>query len=167
MKRILLAALLLQPAFARAESALGSLVGMAASAAEDKGPDAGETPKDEAKPAQGSSTAPAEEMPASEQARARVESPRPEPARTPQPSRKDDDGPSVAVPASQPPRIWTRLFASLLPPLSRSAAFEVEASTEAPRALPAPTRPATPASAAGSAQGLREFVALATAPSAD
>ena len=72
--------------------------------------------------------------------------------------------PAVTVPAPQAPRIWTRLFASLLPPMPRASEFEVAASTAAPRARPVPSRPATPASAAGSAQGLLEVVSAATAP---
>ena len=139
VKRLLLAGLLLLPALVRAESgdAYGSLVGMADGASSDKGPDAGELPKDE--PAKASVPAPARKE-------------------------KGDEAAAVTVPAPQTPRIWTRLFASLLPPMRRVAVFEVEASTAAPRARPATPRPATPASVAGTAQGLLEFVAATTAP---
>lgn len=174
MKRLLLAGLLILPfALARAEKddAYGSLVGMADSAASDKGPEADEIP---------SGTAPVEERraaakPSGEEAgaefgAARIDKPAekasaPASASKPAASKTDDDEPLVSVPAASP-RVWTRLFASLLPPMTRIAAFEVAASTAPRRAGRAPERPATEASVAGAAQGLLEIVSAATAPMA-
>jgi len=177
MTRLLLAVTLLLPALSRAEQddAYGSLVGMASVAAADKGPDAGEPPKGE--PARETSAAKPEETEPGEREVQIASEPAPNktpsatataPAPAPAPGResKDDSGRAVTVPAPQPPRIWTRLFASLLPPATRAAAFEIEASTAAPRALPEPRRPSTPASVAGSEQGLLEFVSATTAPPA-
>lgn len=176
MKRLLLAGLLVLPLAlsrlgARAEQgdAYGSLVGMADIAGTDKGPDAGEMPRDT-----GGETRRAAGAPSGETIRAEYGAPRAEaPAKkTAGPAAKreaarDDDAPSVAVPAPGPRRVWTRLFASLVPSLRPSPAFEVSVSTEGRSLRPVPARPATEASAAGSAQGLLEFVAVATAPSSD
>ena len=170
--RLLLAGLLLLPALARAEGddALGNLVGMADAAATDKGPDAGDVPKDEPRVDEVARTETSPE-PAPESSPERVEpakpavtAPAPAPVRKEKVKEKDGDAPAVTVPAPQPPRIWTRVFASLLPSEPRVGSFEIAASTEATRSLPAPSRPVTTASAAGAAQGLIEFVAVATAP---
>lgn len=149
MKRLLLAGLLVLPfALARAQQsdAYGSLVGLADSASSDKGPQAGEILPDDGS--------------------ARIETPVKKAAApgTKREAAKDGDAPSVSVPAAAAPRVWTRLFASLLPAMTRVPSFEVAASTAARRGRPEPARPATAASAAGSAQGLLEFVAVATAP---
>jgi hypothetical protein len=174
MKRLLLAGLLALPialsrtgARAEQEDAYGSLVGMADSAADDKGPQAGEIGPDLAE--ERSRSGPPEA--------AKTDSPAPAVARTPgkpaasssaakREAAKNDDAPSVTVPTATAPRVWTRLFASLLPPMTRTSAFEVSASTAARRVRPEPARLATAASAAGSAQGLLELVAAATAPTA-
>lgn len=174
MIRLLLAVLLVvaPAAFSRAEQddAYGNLIGMADSAATDKGPDAGEIPAGAPK-----TEAPAEQAPKDAPAPAEAaEGPKPEPAPTAKPAppvrparkeRADDDGPLVAAPAAPAPRVWTRLFASLLPPPAPVGSFEVAASTSAaPPVRPAAARAVTRASVAGSAQGLRELVATATAP---
>ena len=174
MKRLLLAGLLV-PTFAlsrtgaRAEQddAYGSLIGMADAAAGDKGPQAGDVPP--AGPSAGerpSAEAPSGPAPRSEYGSARIIKPE---KRAPAPgdkreAAKADDAPSVSVLAAAAPRVWTRLFASLLPPMTRVSSFEVAASTAARGPRPGPARPATPASVAGSAQGILELVAAATAP---
>ncbi len=129
MKRLLLAAILVLSfaliragARAEADDAYGSLVGMADSATGDRGPQAGEIPPDN--PA----------MPASAAIPARA------PKKTSAESPKDEDAPAVSVPPAAPPRVWTRLFASLLPPPARPASFEVALST-APRRARAKTAP--------------------------
>jgi hypothetical protein len=163
MSRLPLAGLLvlllaLARAGARAERnvAYGSLVGMADSASGDKGPQAGEIPPDDA----------SGEASKTEYGSARIER-RARKASAPGAKReaaKDDDAPSVSVPAAPAPRVWTRLFSSLIPAMSRGSSFDVAASTAARRAGREGVRPATAASAAGSAQGLLELVAAATAP---
>lgn len=173
MKRLLLAGLLVLPfALARAQQddAYGSLVGMADSASSDRGPQAGEIGSDLAGERLGSEPPEAaktdSEAPASERSEAKVEAPAP--ARAPKRERvkpkREDDLPAVSVPAAAAPRVWTKLFSSLLPSMTRGSSFEVSASTAARQARPEPARPATAASAAGSAQGMLELVAAATAP---
>ncbi|MDP3543777.1 MAG: hypothetical protein Q8T11_15020 [Elusimicrobiota bacterium] len=168
MKRLLLAGLLVLP-FALARSgvradehdAYGSLIGMAASASSDKGPQAGGIPPDlggrmggrfasVSAASKTDSAAPASpDVPASG-------------AKTAAPAVKREtvksgDAPAVFVPPAAAPRIWTKVFASLVPPMRRAPAFEVAASTS--------SRLDTAASDAGSAQGFRELFAAATAPS--
>lgn len=176
MKRLLLAGLLVLPlalsrtgARADQDDAYVSLVGMAGSAASDRGPEAGAMPPDNPSIGEASSApAPSVEGPAPVAAPARNEKPaKPAPAarREGPPRDKEDDAPAVAVPAAAAPRVWTRVFASLLPPMRRASSFEVALSTSPRGARPEAPRPSTPASDAGSAQGLLEFVAVATAPS--
>jgi len=175
MKRLLLAGLLVLPlalsrtgARADQDDAYGSLVSMADSAASDRGPEAGAVPPDGPSIEASSSAAPSAEAPSPEAVPARPETPA-KPAPAPAPRReaptKEDDAPAVAVPAAAAPRVWTRVFASLLPPMNRASSFEVAASTAPRGARPESARPSTPASAAGFAQGLIELVAVATAPS--
>lgn len=176
MKRLLLAGLLALPlalsrtgARADQDDAYGSLVGMADSAASDRGPEAGAVPPDSPAMEEASfSPAPSAEAPSPEGATARAgkpAKPAPAPAARREAPTKEDDAPAVAVPAAAAPRVWTRVFASLLPPMNRASSFEVAASTAPRGARPEAPRPSTPASAAGSAQGLIELVAVATAPS--
>ncbi len=176
MKRLLLAGLLILPLAlsrpgARAEQgdAYGSLVGMADVAGTDKGPDAGEMPRDTAGEKRITPGAPSGETIRAEYAAPRAEAPAKRPA-APAAKReaaRDDDAPSVVVPAPGPRRVWTRLFASLVPSMRPAPDFEVNVSTGGRLIRPVAARPATEASVAGSAQGLLEFVAVATAPSAD
>lgn len=169
MKRLLLAGLLLPPfALARAQQhdAYGSLVGMAYSP--DKGPLTEAVPDDHVPPeARRSGSAPA--------ARAEAEFARPPEKRdkpAPRPAGREGapaaegDAPSVSVPAAAAPRVWTKFFASLMPPAGRLPSFEVAASTSPRRARPETPRADTAASAAGSAQGMLELVAAATTPAA-
>jgi hypothetical protein len=176
MKRLLLAVVLLA-AFAltragvRAEQddALDSLVGMADASKSDKGPDAGDisadrTRKEESKPAAPEPLKTDEHhVETKPEASPEVKAPAPIKGKRAE-TRRDEEGPSVAVPASAAPRIWTKVFSSLLPAPSRATVFEVAASTSARRARLEPAHPATPASVAGSAQGMIELVAAATAP---
>lgn len=171
MKRLLLAGLLVVP-FALSRSgvradehdAYASLVGMAGAASTDRGPQAGEIPPDLAGRAGARAAARAEAPEAAPEARAVARRVEAEPAlavpartraRAPRPAR-EEAAPSVFVPPAAAPRVWTKVFASLLPPMRRAPAFEVAASTSA--------RLDTAASDAGSAQGLRELFAAATAP---
>lgn len=172
MKRLLLAGLLVLPlalsrtgARADQDDAYGSLVGMAGSAASDRGPEAGDIPPD--RPDRGEersvSDAPGTartDFGAPARREAKPVAPRRERAK---PGR-DGDAPSVAVPAAPAPRLWTKVFSSLLPPAARAASFDVAASTSPRVVRPEPERRVTAASAAGSAQGLLELVAAATAP---
>lgn len=177
MKRLLLAGLLVLPlALSRTgvragqDDAYGSLVGMADSAAGDKGPQAGDIPPDNA-PAEEPrvSGTPSGDAPKTQfgSARARTPANKTASSRTKRAAAKDDDMPSVVVPAVSAPRIWTKVFSALIPSMTRPASYEVAASTSSRRARPEPPRAATAASAAGSAQGLLELVAVATAPSLD
>lgn len=170
MKRLLLAGLLALPlalarpgARADEHDAYASLVGMAGSASSDRGPQAGDIPPDLAGRVAGRSAARAElpepapeaqavPAPVEVEPAAAVSAPKRERAR---PAR-EEAAPFVFVPTAAAPRVWTKVFASLLPPMKRAPAFEVAASTSA--------RLATAASDAGSAQGLRELFAAATAP---
>jgi hypothetical protein len=172
MKRLLLAGLLVLPlalsrtgARADQDDAYGSLVSMADSAASDRGPEAGAVPPDSRAVGEASSSAAG---PSPESAPARAEThakPAPAPAARREAPSKEDDAPSVPVPAAAAPRVWTRVFSALMPPMTRVTAFEVAASTAPRGARPEAAHPSTPASAAGSAQGLIELVAVATAPS--
>lgn len=141
MKRTVLAFLLLSSgAFLRAEeSAYQSLVGMARSAASDRGPDAGEIPPDVPRRPAGRGPA---ERPAEEHA--------------------------VSVPGARPPSAWTRLFSSLTPswkaPLL-SSRCEVSASTSAAvQAPPAMSVAVSSAAESGELRGLAEYLAVAAAP---
>ncbi|MDE2142003.1 MAG: hypothetical protein KGJ84_06285 [Elusimicrobia bacterium] len=132
------AALLLTvaPTSARAdEGAYVSLVGMARSAAHDRGPDAGDAPP-----------------------RARSER---------------GDRPAVAAPAVRTPRVWTRLYAALMPSwrrvpfLTAAAGFETASSTAAVR-VPMVAAPVPPPDAeavrAGERRGLAELLSAAIVP---
>lgn len=165
MKRLLLAGLLVLPlaaARAQQDDAYGSLVGMAQSP--DKGPTTETIPPDNAAAEEHRSSGPAEPGAPASFAPERDRRPA---ARKPAAAKREaasDDGFSpVAVPPSAAPRVWTKFFASLMPPAGRLPSFEVGASTAPRRSGQAP-RPATAASAAGSAQGLLELVAAATTP---
>ena len=179
MKRILLAGLAVcalvlarERVCADQENAYDSLLGMAASAAVDKGPAIEKVPES-AEPVRRipvqdpSSDQPAWSWPATVSAaefRSR--------GATATSVRKRNAGPDfepVSVPRAIAPRIWTRLFTSLLPspePAPRIP-FEVEASSTAPRAplVVRESRATLEAHESGSAMGLRELVAAATAPS--
>ena len=61
------------------------------------------------------------------------------------------EGPSVAAPFSPRPRLWTRLFAALLPPSKPRF--------DAPQ-LSTATRRLTPEEAAGQARGLQEIISV-------
>jgi hypothetical protein len=174
MKRLLLAGLLVLPlalsrtgARAEQDDAYGSLVGMAGSASSDKGPQAGEIPSDNpSNEERRADERPSVEDPKTEYGSARAvkaEKKAPAPAAKRE-AAKDDDRTAVAVPAAAAPRVWTRLFASLLPPAARPASFEIAVSTAARPARPEPAHQATAASAAGRERGMLELVALATAP---
>jgi hypothetical protein len=172
MQRALLVVLVLLPfALARTraqETAYVSLVGMADSAAADRGPQAGEIPRDLA-PMEESSAAASREQPetapispvTSKIEEKPIHAPGPKPIK--REAVKEGDAPLVAAPARSAPRIWTSFFSSLLPAASPVPSFEVGASTAA-RARHAFARPATTASAAGAAQGFRELFAASTAP---
>jgi hypothetical protein len=173
MKRVLLAVVVLLPfALARTraqETAYVSLVGMADSAATDRGPQAGEIPQGDRAGIEGHAateprtepeTAPAAPIVAKT---AYASSYAPAPKRAKREAEKEGEAPMVAAPAPSAPRIWTSFFSSLLPAASSVPSFEVAVST-APRALPRAPRPATTASAAGAAQGFRELFAASTAP---
>lgn len=173
MKRLLLAAALLLPLSARAEErdAYGSLVAMGVSAKTDKGPAAEELelPKDvrRAKPDE-KGAAPDDENDLNPES-----APRPAPAvstaAAPAPSAKKEDDARLPVkaPDAAAPRAWTRVFASLIPAPKSSGipSFDVAVSTHPLRPRMIAIRTVTPASQAGSAQGLLEVVAMATAPS--
>lgn len=173
MKRLLLAAVLLAPLSARAEErdAYGSLVAMGVSAKTDKGPAAEELdlPKDfrRAKPDE-KGGAPDDENELNPEA-----APRPAPAVStavaPAPTAKKEDESRLPVKAeaAAAPRAWTRVFAALIPAPKSSGipSFDVAVSTHAPRLRMIAIRTVTPASQAGSAKGLLEVVAMATAPS--
>jgi len=177
MKRLLLAAILVVSfalirarARAEADDAYGSLIGMADTAAGDRGPQAGEIPHDNpAMPKRRAENPAPYASGAAELESAPLVAVTASAPAAPKPRRealKDDDSPAVSVPPAAPPRVWTRLFASLLPSPARPALFEVELST-APRRVRAKTSPhETAASTAGTAQGMRELVAAATAPTA-
>jgi hypothetical protein len=158
VKRIPLAALLALGsfAFARADDgAYKNLVGMARAAATDRGPDVDDAPErassepDALKdavadvPAPGSSEAPA-----------------PKPAAAPA---------AVAAPAAEKPRLWTRLYATLLPswrrPPSLSTAFDPAVSTGPVRARMTPLPalmppPDSEAVSAGERRGLAELMSV-------
>lgn len=175
MKRLLLAAIVLASfAFARAgaraesDDAYGSLIGMADSAAGDKGPQAGEVPSDNAAMREARRAESPAYASGSAEPEAPVSAPRaaPKPAKAKREAAREDEAPAVAVPPPAPRRAWTRMFSSLMPPPSRPSSFEVALST-APRRYRAKTSPhETPASVAGVAQGMLELVAAATAPTA-
>ncbi|MDE2142095.1 MAG: hypothetical protein KGL74_14795 [Elusimicrobia bacterium] len=117
------------------EGAYVSLVGMARSAAHDRGPDAGDAP------AHG----------------------RPE----------REARPAVAAPAVRTPRVWTRLYAALMPSwgrvpfLANADGFETASSTSAvrvpPVAAPVPP-PDAEAVRAGERRGLAELLSAAVVP---
>ncbi len=173
--RLLLAAALVLPLSARAEErdAYGSLVAMGESAKTDKGPDAGEL----ALPENGSRDKKPEEKGAAPDGENDLNpEAAPAPARSapavstsaaPAPAKEEAGRPAVLAQAGRAPRVWTSLFASLLPPLRPASdvpLFEVAVSTAALRPRPLVVRPVTTASQAGAAQGLLEVVAMATAP---
>lgn len=173
MKRLLLAGLLVAPfalsrmgARAEQDDAYGSLVGMADSAASDQGPHAGAIPPENASTEENRAAG----HPSGDELRTEFGSVliKKTAKHASAPGAKSeaakDDAPSVSVPAVSASRIWTSLFASLLPSMSRVPSYEVAVSTAAPRASPQPARPATAASVAGGARGLLELVATVTAP---
>ncbi len=156
-------------ASAQQSDAYGSLVGMAVSASSDKGPEAGEIKPDAAHREKGAADAPSGDAPKTVYGSAFVqksERTSPSPGDNRPPAKDEKEAPAVAAPASSAaaPRIWTRLFSSLLPPMTRIPAFEVAASTAPRRVRRSLERPVTTASAAGSAQGLLEIVSASNAP---
>lgn len=164
---LLLLTLALWRPIARADQddAYGSLVGMADSASSDKGPDAGEVPADGPVSAErGLSVASAEVAPKAASGAARAVIPTRKAPAQKREIVKEDDAPVVAVPLAAAPRMWTKVFSSLLPAVVRGDSFELEVSTVARRARAEPSRSATAASLAGSAQGFLELVATASAP---
>jgi len=172
MKRALLAGLLLLPfTLARAETAYVSLIGMADSASTDRGPQAGDIPPGGSEAMQGRSAAEggdesAESFSSPARAVAKIEE-RPSQAAAQEPAEreagKENASPAVAMPAPAAPRIWTQFFSSLLPATPSVPSFEIAVSTR-PRLVPKAPPSRTSASAEGSAQGLRELFAAATAP---
>lgn len=157
MKRPLLAAALLFVlglALSRAradEGAYGSLVGMAQSASEDRGPDADASPARDAQMADALKDAVAQAPAPRRAASAQAPAPR--------------DG-ARAVPAapSGAPRLWTRLYATLMPAwrraISSTAAVEPDVSTAAVHA-PLPDWDAVKA---GERRGLAELLSASAAP---
>ncbi len=131
------------------EGAFTSLVGMAQAAKTDRGPDAGPAPD---RAAAGAKTAKAEVFTA--------------------PGAAIDDGAplkdAVAQPPAPKPRLWTRLYATLLPAWrkapSLSGSFEPAVSTGAVRALrplPAPEPlPDSESVKAGERRGLAELLSV-------
>lgn len=173
MRRLPLAVLLvlavaLSRAGVRAEpdDAYGSLVGMADSAAGDKGPQAGDIPRDNAPADEGRiAAATSSEAPKTDFGSAQAVRPAKKAAMPgAKAAQKEGDAPSVAVPAASAPRVWTKVFSSLIPSLTRVASYEIAASTAAHRVRLEGSRAVTAATAAGSAQGILELVAAATAP---
>ncbi len=158
MKRVILAVLLASPAaFARAEDAFVSLAGMALVAATDKGPDAGEIPKDAPAPAAEKASASDSEAPAAGAPVRPVRKPEKKTAEARKAEYQAREGLIVAADASAAPRVWTRFFASLSPS-PRSGSFELAVSTEVVRST-------SPATVAGVSSGLAEVVAAFSAPS--
>ncbi|UPT73174.1 MAG: hypothetical protein M0D55_14940 [Elusimicrobiota bacterium] len=176
MKRLLLAAILVLPLSARAEAtdAYGTLLAMGESAKTDRGPAAEESalPPDQGRDRRNEEkgAAPDDEADALNPEAAPVaarQAPAVSTSAAPAPA-KDDERPAVTAPAQTQPRVWTRVFASLLPPMRPASGiptFEIAASTAPARPRIVAVRPVTPASQAGAAQGLLEVVAMATAPS--
>lgn len=166
MKRYPLAALLAFGffAFARAdEGAYRNLVGMAQAAATDRGPDADDAPDRAATGTEALKDALTDVRPP------RAAAPAPSsPAAFSAPAA--GGVPSlVAVPAAPRPRLWTRLYSTLVPswrrPSRRSSSFDAAASTGAVRApmtpLPALMPPPdSDAVAAGERRGLAELMSV-------
>lgn len=157
MKRTFLAALTATAVFALARADDGaylSLIGMARSAKTDRGPDAGAAPERRSAAVQASKT----DGPGASGAEA-------------------DDGAALRDAVAQPlvpkPRLWTRLYATLLPPWRRTPAlqdaFEPAVSTSAARVrrpLPALMPPPDSESVkAGERRGLAELLSASAAPS--
>ena len=158
MKRVFLAVLLASPAaFARAEDAFVSLAGMALVAATDKGPEAGEIPKDAPAPAPEKAAAAVEGAPAADAPVRPVRRAEKKTAEARKAEREAREGLIVAADVSAGPRVWTRFFSSLAPS-PRSGSFELAVSTEVVRST-------SPATVAGVSSGLAEVVAAFSAPS--
>jgi hypothetical protein len=165
VKRVSLAALLAFGvlAFARAdEGAYKNLVGMARAAATDRGPDAddaperGETGPDALKDAVADVPAPrAPAIAKIDVVPGAVEAPVAVSAAS-----------SSAVPAAGKPRLWTRLYSTLLPswrhPSSLQNAFDPAVSTASVRTTTAPSTPSPGAEAvnAGERRGLSELMSV-------
>lgn len=180
MGRLLCAGLLLAAlaASSRAEEdAYVALVGMALSASTDRGPEAGDLPKDSAKGGAAREAAPDEGSSTAEPLKDAVKSPEEPAPAAPAPAsaavmkteEKRAAAPAVAVPADRAPRVWTRFFASLSPSMpTLEPKFEAPASTSAARVplrpRPAP-RQAPSAAKFGAAMGLTELVATSAAVS--
>ena len=166
MNRLSLAALLALGAFAFAradEGAYKNLVGMA-QAAPDRGPEADDAPTDAAA-----------KMGTLKDAVADVPAPRSSAAETPSSPAASAPAEPASAPAaafaspSAKPRLWTKLYATLLPswrrPAPRSSSFEQAAST-APvrvRATPLPALmppPDSEAVSAGERRGLAELMSV-------
>lgn len=164
MKRVIAAVVVLASviALARAdEGAYRSLVGMAAAAATDKGPDPEAVPQPAPVPAQ----------PQLREALKDAVADRPATRPTAPRSRADAPRTEAAPQASAPARPWIRYFSALTPSrkaVSR-ASFEAPASTAAAsalRPLPALTPPPeSEAVKAGERRGMAELMSSALAPS--
>jgi hypothetical protein len=162
-----LAALLIAVGLASAradEGAYGSLMGMARSASQDRGPDADD----------GSAPARDDAMrDALKDAVAQTPAPRDAARARSVPAAETEQGRApVSVPAAPAPRLWTRLYSTLIPSWRRTASFKSEfdatsssaaATAALPPALPAPLTDAA-AVKAGERRGLAELMSTSVAP---
>ncbi len=160
MRRFSLATLLALGAFAFAradEGAYKNLVGMARAAATDRGPDADDARCGRDGLTEGVADVPAPRAP---------EAPAPNTGAAPA---------AVSGPAAAKPRLWTRLYATLLPswrhPSSLASAFDPAVSTGAVRARMTPLPalmppPDSEAVAAGERRGMAELMSVSAPTSA-
>ncbi|PIR18168.1 MAG: hypothetical protein COV48_07855 [Elusimicrobia bacterium CG11_big_fil_rev_8_21_14_0_20_64_6] len=167
MKLLLLAGLLVLPsARAQQSDAYGSLVGMAVSAASDPGPQVGTvSPATTVAVERGYETISPDTQARTEFVAGRSAWPA-KSARTSRSERETerDDSPAVVMPRAAVPRVWTRVFSALLPPMVRISSYEVAVSTVARIVRFETPRPETNAAVVGGARGVLELVAVATAP---
>jgi hypothetical protein len=164
VKRLIPAVLLLGAlAFANAradDGAYGSLVGLAKTAVKNPAPEAEEGDASTAQMKEALKDAVAQPPEPRSQARAQP------PAET-----RNDDARVVTPAPSQGPRVWTRLYSSLIPSWRRAPAipslkseFEPALSTAAVRAAPAAPAPAPDAVKAGERRGLSELLSASAVP---
>jgi hypothetical protein len=165
VKRPLLAAALLLASFfalARAdEGAYGSLLGMARSAEQDRGPDADDVSGPDARMRDALKDAVAQAPAPRDAARAKTA-----------PSPRSDEERSAAFSPEAPPRIWTRLYSTLLPSWRRRPSLKSEFEPAVSSAAALSPRPAAPAAVpdaaavkAGERRGLAELLSASAAPS--
>ena len=157
---LMLGALSFGPARAD-EGAYGSLVGLAKTTAKNPAPEA-----DEAEPADGQTREALKDavaQPPAPRNRTRAQAPA-EP--------RTEDGRVVAPAPSPGPRVWTKLYSSLLPSWKHAPAipalkseFEPALSTAAVRAAPAAPALAPEAEKAGERRGLSELLSASVVPS--